>query len=163
MIRRPPRSTRTDTLFPYTTLFRSEERQRIVGENDFLITRRLRALLACRQQGIAQRHQRIDGACQMALARQRLRLGAIQTQHPARRLVLASGRARWYRNQRVQRKKARSVSSTKQFLDTGAAPHLARALHTSDLRILGTADTKLHRMHLTVRQSLVTRQRVERR
>src|SRR3546814_8758595 len=26
MIRRPPRSTRTDTLFPYTTLFRSETR-----------------------------------------------------------------------------------------------------------------------------------------
>src|SRR3546814_16567784 len=27
MIRRPPRSTRTDTLFPYTTLFRSPARQ----------------------------------------------------------------------------------------------------------------------------------------
>src|SRR3546814_4270913 len=27
MIRRPPRSTRTDTLFPYTTLFRSSLRQ----------------------------------------------------------------------------------------------------------------------------------------
>src|SRR3546814_17716919 len=27
MIRRPPRSTRTDTLFPYTTLFRSHDRQ----------------------------------------------------------------------------------------------------------------------------------------
>src|SRR3546814_8501778 len=27
MIRRPPRSTRTDTLFPYTTLFRSRRRQ----------------------------------------------------------------------------------------------------------------------------------------
>src|SRR3546814_2808845 len=27
MIRRPPRSTRTDTLFPYTTLFRSEKRR----------------------------------------------------------------------------------------------------------------------------------------
>src|SRR3546814_8140528 len=26
MIRRPPRSTRTDTLFPYTTLFRSPRR-----------------------------------------------------------------------------------------------------------------------------------------
>src|SRR3546814_17389862 len=26
MIRRPPRSTRTDTLFPYTTLFRSHQR-----------------------------------------------------------------------------------------------------------------------------------------
>src|SRR3546814_6344470 len=34
MIRRPPRSTRTDTLFPYTTLFRSEReeihRERVV-------------------------------------------------------------------------------------------------------------------------------------
>src|SRR3546814_20579950 len=28
MIRRPPRSTRTDTLFPYTTLFRSAVRRR---------------------------------------------------------------------------------------------------------------------------------------
>src|SRR3546814_2554435 len=27
MIRRPPRSTRTDTLFPYTTLFRSFDHQ----------------------------------------------------------------------------------------------------------------------------------------
>src|SRR3546814_18083387 len=44
MIRRPPRSTRTDTLFPYTTLFRSVERldalredvapQRFVGLHD---------------------------------------------------------------------------------------------------------------------------------
>src|SRR3546814_7720567 len=35
MIRRPPRSTRTDTLFPYTTLFRSRldaaEEKRIVN------------------------------------------------------------------------------------------------------------------------------------
>src|SRR3546814_10728986 len=33
MIRRPPRSTRTDTLFPYTTLFRSgsfQRRRRVV-------------------------------------------------------------------------------------------------------------------------------------
>src|SRR3546814_4626501 len=28
MIRRPPRSTRTDTLFPYTTLFRSTNKHR---------------------------------------------------------------------------------------------------------------------------------------
>src|SRR3546814_1243812 len=36
MIRRPPRSTRTDTLFPYTTLFRSvealAENRRITGQ-----------------------------------------------------------------------------------------------------------------------------------
>src|SRR3546814_5899972 len=33
MIRRPPRSTRTDTLFPYTTLFRSGE-QAVVDHPD---------------------------------------------------------------------------------------------------------------------------------
>src|SRR3546814_14584263 len=32
MIRRPPRSTRTDTLFPYTTLFRSAEQA--AGDGD---------------------------------------------------------------------------------------------------------------------------------
>src|SRR3546814_9588801 len=37
MIRRPPRSTRTDTLFPYTTLFRSLPLQhhQLVGEHEF--------------------------------------------------------------------------------------------------------------------------------
>src|SRR3546814_16991794 len=38
MIRRPPRSTRTDTLFPYTTLFRSHqeriERRQLVEDLD---------------------------------------------------------------------------------------------------------------------------------
>src|SRR3546814_12282394 len=33
MIRRPPRSTRTDTLFPYTTLFRSGLKTRLEGES----------------------------------------------------------------------------------------------------------------------------------
>src|SRR3546814_9984461 len=37
MIRRPPRSTRTDTLFPYTTLFRS-----LAG--DALLSDRIRGL-----------------------------------------------------------------------------------------------------------------------
>src|SRR3546814_4316514 len=39
MIRRPPRSTRTDTLFPYTTLFRS-------GRADAADERRIRDCLA---------------------------------------------------------------------------------------------------------------------
>src|SRR3546814_14866661 len=34
MMRRPPRSTRTDTLFPYTTLFRSRARERRVEHID---------------------------------------------------------------------------------------------------------------------------------
>src|SRR3546814_9145134 len=34
IIRRPPRSTRTDTLFPYTTLFRSAEAVRLDHQGD---------------------------------------------------------------------------------------------------------------------------------
>src|SRR3546814_5005425 len=37
MIRRPPRSTRTDTLFPYTTLFRSLAREVIGPDRKLLI------------------------------------------------------------------------------------------------------------------------------
>src|SRR3546814_5694192 len=37
MIRRPPRSTRTDTLFPYTTLFRSPTRRRSAASDGFPI------------------------------------------------------------------------------------------------------------------------------
>src|SRR3546814_16577960 len=37
MIRRPPRSTRTDTLFPYTTLFRSDGRQRYLSPRPSLL------------------------------------------------------------------------------------------------------------------------------
>src|SRR3546814_2786843 len=44
MIRRPPRSTRTDTLFPYTTLFRS------------------RAALRCRRSRRPDLHRRGSGA-----------------------------------------------------------------------------------------------------
>src|SRR3546814_11590827 len=35
MIRRPPRSTRTDTLFPYTTLFRNPEERETPALGDF--------------------------------------------------------------------------------------------------------------------------------
>src|SRR3546814_17997223 len=50
MIRRPPRSTRTDTLFPYTTLFRSVEaaRTREVGK-------------ACRGEGCCPLRPRREG------------------------------------------------------------------------------------------------------
>src|SRR3546814_8439224 len=34
MIRRPPRSTRTDTLFPYTTLFRSLTKRLAIGRRE---------------------------------------------------------------------------------------------------------------------------------
>src|SRR3546814_13339790 len=50
MIRRPPRSTRTDTLFPYTTLFRSRRavemanRESATSWKDFLLRLRDRGL-----------------------------------------------------------------------------------------------------------------------
>src|SRR3546814_20399125 len=39
MIRRPPRSTRTDTLFPYTTLFRSGVVWRWKDSNNYYVAR----------------------------------------------------------------------------------------------------------------------------
>src|SRR3546814_5263145 len=56
MIRRPPRSTRTDTLFPYTTLFRSAA--------DALLPC---AAQACRRRAFPLRSQR--GQRQLATAR----------------------------------------------------------------------------------------------
>src|SRR3546814_8934715 len=56
MIRRPPRSTRTDTLFPYTTLFRSVDALllRPGGLDDAAFARLIAAPLAAAQaQGIA--------------------------------------------------------------------------------------------------------------
>src|SRR3546814_17531907 len=57
MIRRPPRSTRTDTLFPYTTLFRSLDRDsgliaHLFDERNEAVKRMLHmAIEACRKQG----------------------------------------------------------------------------------------------------------------
>src|SRR3546814_16472439 len=58
MIRRPPRSTRTDTLFPYTTLFRSFTRVEFLLEGDTLVFQRLDNRRLVRSLGLtAARHQ----------------------------------------------------------------------------------------------------------
>src|SRR3546814_7967217 len=57
MIRRPPRSTRTDTLFPYTTLFRSER----LG--DAAIRRQIEGLAAIGSSGYIP--EEIDGESNM--------------------------------------------------------------------------------------------------
>src|SRR3546814_3595743 len=52
MIRRPPRSTRTDTLFPYTTLFRSlRSRFRSAGGSRGTTERCSRGILSSREWG----------------------------------------------------------------------------------------------------------------
>src|SRR3546814_18503500 len=46
MIRRPPSSTQTDTLFPYTTLFRSQKRcLAAIAQKDFLPTEPIMEML----------------------------------------------------------------------------------------------------------------------
>src|SRR3546814_5827534 len=52
MIRRPPRSTRTDTLLPYTTLFRSQVAQIALGPFvDLFVEKLLLDLLGARRAG----------------------------------------------------------------------------------------------------------------
>src|SRR3546814_15471192 len=82
MIRRPPRSTLTDTLFPYTTLFRSAADDRLASGDPRLrragaVDRRWRAYLATAQQpeardGVALRG-RPSARLRSAAARSRLR------------------------------------------------------------------------------------------
>src|SRR3546814_16193043 len=65
MIRRPPRSTRTDTLFPYTTLFRSDLASRridaVLREAEKLVHAGTKELLIISQDtsayGVATRHE----------------------------------------------------------------------------------------------------------
>src|SRR3546814_16060799 len=68
MIRRPPRSTRTDSLFPYTTLFRSDG-----GKRGLFHTLRVPD----------QRHRRSDG--RLSLSRLRPHRSAAQFHHLRRR------------------------------------------------------------------------------
>src|SRR3546814_4841594 len=58
MIRRPPRSTRTDTLFPYTTLFRS--RRHRPGDGRGPPPARLAAVLLSRRRGAVMGSNRSD-------------------------------------------------------------------------------------------------------
>src|SRR3546814_9407991 len=64
MIRRPPRSTRTDTLFPYTTLFRS-------ARNDAWVIRTMPGVAG------ALRALGLDGASEAPLGGQRVNLGGV--------------------------------------------------------------------------------------
>src|SRR3546814_17808509 len=65
MIRRPPRSTRTDTLFPYTTLFRSllsrSDRRRSAAEHHGLVAVQEDAVFDVIFDG-ARQHQAFDVA-----------------------------------------------------------------------------------------------------
>src|SRR3546814_6538093 len=55
MIRRPPRSTRTDTLFPYTTLFRSPGQVVVTDTTSLNLFKALAAALRIQQQAAPRR------------------------------------------------------------------------------------------------------------
>src|SRR3546814_8056067 len=81
MIRRPPRSTRTDTLFPYTTLFRSGQQIAPAAGHDPRLAEavgpvRIDRGRAADRAGPAQR----CGAC--GLAREGELLGCVQNGYP---------------------------------------------------------------------------------
>src|SRR3546814_14525175 len=69
MIRRPPRSTRTDTLFPYTTLFRSGEDlhlalaevDRAVGDGDLVWIAPVHRVVLEQMRVVLDRAQVVDG------------------------------------------------------------------------------------------------------
>src|SRR3546814_20470848 len=87
MIRRPPRSTRTDTLFPYTTLFRSRQFRRyyanadgtllpdaVVGEQGFVLVHPAREIVGKSVEKIQHRAftPRVDALEILALVPRRL-------------------------------------------------------------------------------------------
>src|SRR3546814_16849566 len=71
MIRLPPRSTRTDTLFPYTTLFRSRHHPR--GEQQLFLLRLARV-------------ERLDALADVDRGQQRQRLAVVLSLAPVQRL-----------------------------------------------------------------------------
>src|SRR3546814_2760046 len=85
MRRRPPRSTRTDTLFPYTTLFRSQSVERIdqFGERGIGVHQKGRAIIfghldlarrlarglgAAERRGLDDHRRFLDRHCELAVA-----------------------------------------------------------------------------------------------
>src|SRR3546814_1497687 len=84
MIRRPPRSTRTDTLFPYTTLFRSDPGLPLAGRGG-AIEVSARQRLRREQQDPGRRDQQRHAGLAGVQAEQLRRAGQQQPQLQSRR------------------------------------------------------------------------------
>src|SRR3546814_14564515 len=92
MIRRPPRSTRTDTLFPYTTLFRSTPERELLGREALgTVDTAIDALPERTRQILAWR--RIDHLTNRAIA-QRLGISETAVEKHMRKAMFALARGR---------------------------------------------------------------------
>src|SRR3546814_6880725 len=125
MIRRPPRSTRTDTLFPYTTLFRSTVQS--------LFRRRCERILRTTQEYCIHPGRRRLGigdpaACPSGETRIRRRMIVIQQPtnairpagrgtllHLSDRLISAEGKSEWRAHWRVVFASIRSEEHTSEL------------------------------------------------
>src|SRR3546814_11032559 len=83
MIRRPPRSTRTDTLFPYTTLFRSNSLMRQVHRQ---------ATISFQEAAIEFQPSRRTTSGQAAITDDNIRLATLRRQNTPRQHVTAPRR-----------------------------------------------------------------------
>src|SRR3546814_9250257 len=111
MIRRPPKSTRTDTLFPYTTLFRSA----VTGPT---ADRGALAAQGARPRGHGRGHLRLDAAATRHPRRRGSRVaprrgrGRLEPQParrlPARLVVAPEQGAHTARRRRIRRKPAQA-------------------------------------------------------
>src|SRR3546814_19047452 len=90
MMRRPPISTRTDTLFPYTTLFRSCRRDRWKASRREITAHREWSRRRCDRAAGPEQHLRLGG--RLSLGLQPLLLGTRRLVHGDRLVNLFSGR-----------------------------------------------------------------------
>src|SRR3546814_19122433 len=136
MIRRPPISTRTDTLFPYTALFRSQAQQ-VAGEDRRLVAAgagadlQVQVALVARVARHQQRHQRgvefgqarIDGGdflvgqfAQFGIGLRRLRGGEVVARSEVRRG--GKGCVRTCKSRWAQDKEKKKTSYKSKMKDT---------------------------------------------
>src|SRR3546814_5810365 len=121
MIRRPPRSTRTDTLFPYTTLFRSVEH-------------RAQGKLPSRADGELESARRLSGRAGDAhnRLRRRVRTGrnaAVQRNRPSYRTRSEEHTSELQSLMRISYavfclKKKRKITTVQQHPSSNTIPHL---------------------------------------
>src|SRR3546814_4965547 len=100
MIRRPPRSTRTDTLFPYTTLFRSTFAFVKRGFNERLRLFQAQCLARSQESTIAEQHQSAVGP-KLEMAEPELFIDKAQSFIDSRPLLIRNANV-WQRQQLQQ-------------------------------------------------------------
>src|SRR3546814_18372622 len=128
MIRRPPRSTRTDTLFPYTTLFRSycagTPLAAILGANT-ACQRKINAILFAELRGDPDRYARLIGTMmRMATLESEVMMSAISRYTEEQNATMRQGQARAF-----QQHTARTVQAAFAENQPGPPDPLRAATH----------------------------------